>query len=127
MGHGFPDQGGDRAAFGCRARAERLLQSLVEIDLRPNHQRNIHHCQKCCIRRATGPSLGAVRLGFAVVAEQFLLTNPKLSRVKLHSSLLARVPLPAAELWLVGHRALREVPRVAATWAFLVERFRAPQ
>jgi DNA-binding transcriptional LysR family regulator len=66
-------------------------------------------------------------LGFAVVAEQFLLTNPKLTRVKLHASLLARVPLPAEELWLVGHRALREVPRVAATWDFLVERFRAPR
>jgi hypothetical protein len=62
-----------------------------------------------------------------VVAEQFLLTNPKLTRVKLHASLLARVPLPAEELWLVGHRALREVPRVAATWDFLVERFRAPR
>ncbi len=24
-------------------------------------------------------------------------------------------------LWLVGHRALREVPRIAATWSFLVE------
>lgn len=72
-------------------------------------------------------SAAASGLGFAVVAEQFLLTNPKLARVKLHPSLLARVPLPVEELWLVGHRALRDVPRVAATWAFLTERFRAPR
>lgn len=30
--------------------------------------------------------------------------------------------LPVEELWLVGHRALRAVPRVAAVWDFLVER-----
>lgn len=29
--------------------------------------------------------------------------------------------LPVSETWLVGHRALRAVPRVAAVWAFLVE------
>jgi DNA-binding transcriptional LysR family regulator len=32
--------------------------------------------------------------------------------------------LPGSETWLVGHRALRAVPRVAAVWAFLVEEFR---
>jgi DNA-binding transcriptional LysR family regulator len=31
--------------------------------------------------------------------------------------------LPTNETWLVGHRALRAVPRVAAVWAFLVEEF----
>jgi DNA-binding transcriptional LysR family regulator len=31
--------------------------------------------------------------------------------------------LPQEELWLVGHVALRNVPRVAAVWSFLVERF----
>jgi DNA-binding transcriptional LysR family regulator len=31
--------------------------------------------------------------------------------------------LPVEELWLVGHRALRTVPRVAALWDFLVEAF----
>jgi DNA-binding transcriptional LysR family regulator len=31
--------------------------------------------------------------------------------------------LPTTETWLVGHRALREVPRVAAVWSFLVEEF----
>jgi DNA-binding transcriptional LysR family regulator len=31
--------------------------------------------------------------------------------------------LPTSETWLVGHRALRTVPRVAAVWTFLVEEF----
>jgi DNA-binding transcriptional LysR family regulator len=31
--------------------------------------------------------------------------------------------LPTTETWLVGHRALRLVPRVAAVWSFLVQDF----
>jgi DNA-binding transcriptional LysR family regulator len=31
--------------------------------------------------------------------------------------------LPTNETWLVGHRALRLVPRIAAVWSFLVEEF----
>jgi DNA-binding transcriptional LysR family regulator len=31
--------------------------------------------------------------------------------------------LPCNETWLVGHRALREVPRVAAVWDLLIEEF----
>jgi DNA-binding transcriptional LysR family regulator len=31
--------------------------------------------------------------------------------------------LPTSETWLVGHRALRSVPRVAAVWEFLIEEF----
>jgi DNA-binding transcriptional LysR family regulator len=34
-------------------------------------------------------------------------------------------PFPAGSLWLVGHRALRDVPRIAATWTFLLERMRS--
>jgi DNA-binding transcriptional LysR family regulator len=33
--------------------------------------------------------------------------------------------LPVNETWLVGHRALRGVPRIAAVWDFLAEEFRA--
>jgi len=32
---------------------------------------------------------------------------------------------PVDDLWLVGHRALRDVPRVAAVWAFMTAMFRA--
>jgi DNA-binding transcriptional LysR family regulator len=31
--------------------------------------------------------------------------------------------LPPSALWLVGHRALRDVPRIAAVWAWLATRF----
>lgn len=31
---------------------------------------------------------------------------------------------PSDDLWLVGHRMLRDVPRVAAVWTFLTEEFR---
>ena len=31
--------------------------------------------------------------------------------------------LPSGSLWLVGHRALRNVPRVSAVWDLLVEGF----
>jgi DNA-binding transcriptional LysR family regulator len=31
---------------------------------------------------------------------------------------------PSDDLWLVGHRALRDVPRVAAVWEFLAEELR---
>jgi hypothetical protein len=31
----------------------------------------------------------------------------------------AKAALPGDDLWLVGHRALRQVPRVAAVWSFL--------
>ncbi|TNF24867.1 MAG: LysR family transcriptional regulator [Deltaproteobacteria bacterium] len=34
--------------------------------------------------------------------------------------------LPVEELWLVGHRALRQVPRIAALWDFLRELFGDP-
>lgn len=30
-------------------------------------------------------------------------------------------PLPVEEAWLVGHRALRNVPRIAAVWQFILE------
>ncbi|XXY49269.1 LysR family transcriptional regulator [Sorangium sp. So ce269] len=33
---------------------------------------------------------------------------------------------PIDDLWLVGHRALRDVPRVAAVWSFLIEELRPP-
>ena len=32
---------------------------------------------------------------------------------------------PKSEVWLVVHRVLRDVPRVAALWSFLVEEMRA--
>jgi DNA-binding transcriptional LysR family regulator len=31
---------------------------------------------------------------------------------------------PSDDLWLVGHRVLRDVPRIAAVWDFLAAEFR---
>jgi DNA-binding transcriptional LysR family regulator len=33
--------------------------------------------------------------------------------------------LPTGDVWLVGHRALRNVPRVAAVWEFVLQKFGA--
>jgi DNA-binding transcriptional LysR family regulator len=57
---------------------------------------------------------------------------PYLDRAKLVPLRYAAALRPSAEawhedeLWIVGHRALRDVPRVAAVWTFLIEELRAP-
>ena len=57
-------------------------------------------------------------LGVTLAAPPFEVTG--LVPVKLSKSLArAREELPVGELWLVGHRALRNVPRVAAVWDFV--------
>ena len=69
----------------------------------------------------------AIRTGLGVRLEtRPFLKLPGLKEVKLATGLRRKLrPLPEASLWLVGHRALRDVPRIAAVWAFLLERFRA--
>lgn len=66
--------------------------------------------------------LSAARAGLGVVvaAEPFSVTG--LVPVE-HSRTLsdAWAALPSGDLWLVGHRALRNVPRVAAVWDFVRE------
>jgi DNA-binding transcriptional LysR family regulator len=47
-----------------------------------------------------------------------------LEALTLSPGLAARLAaVPTASLWLVGHRALREIPRVRAVWDWLVELF----
>lgn len=49
-----------------------------------------------------------------------------LAEVPITSGLARRLPTrPTGSLWLVGHRALRDVPRVRAVWEFLVEEARS--
>jgi DNA-binding transcriptional LysR family regulator len=46
----------------------------------------------------------------------------RLVEVRLSKRLRASLsPTPSTSLWLVTHRALRQVPRIAAVWSFLVE------
>lgn len=67
-----------------------------------------------------GSQLAAARagLGAVVLPEPYLLTG--LVAVA-HGRALREAweALPTSELWLVGHRALRNVPRVAAVWEHL--------
>jgi DNA-binding transcriptional LysR family regulator len=44
-----------------------------------------------------------------------------LAPVVLADALASTAAWPSDDLWLVGHRALRDVPRVAAVWSFLLE------
>jgi DNA-binding transcriptional LysR family regulator len=63
-------------------------------------------------------------LGVAVLPEPYLLTGlvPMAHGKRLSP---AWATLPATELWLVAHQALRRVPRVAAVWDFLLEKLGA--
>lgn len=68
-------------------------------------------------------ALAAARAGLGVVlaSEPYRLTG--LVPVTPSRALAAAWrALPVEQLWLVGHRALRHVPRVAAVWEFLLER-----
>jgi DNA-binding transcriptional LysR family regulator len=67
--------------------------------------------------------LGAVAsgLGAALLPSRFARVAAVLP-IRTGAALADSVSeLPTTEPWLVGHRALRSVPRVAAVWSFLVE------
>jgi DNA-binding transcriptional LysR family regulator len=58
-------------------------------------------------------------LGVAIASDPFRHVR-RLVPVAIARSLQAAWDaLPIEELWLVGHRALRSVPRIAALWEFL--------
>jgi DNA-binding transcriptional LysR family regulator len=66
--------------------------------------------------------LAAARAGLGVVVAPRQLGGEGLVEVA-HARALdaAWAQLPESSLWLVGHRALRRVPRVAAVWDYVVE------
>ncbi len=60
-------------------------------------------------------------LGLLLLSDRFTVVRP-LVAARLAPGLGAeRASLPPVQLWLVGHRALRDVPRIAAVWRFIVE------
>lgn len=62
-------------------------------------------------------------VGALLVAES-LAQEMGLVKMPLAGELKGRFEdFPAGALWLVGHRALRHVPRVAAIWNILIEQF----
>lgn len=69
--------------------------------------------------------LAAAHAGLGLVLAPLAYLEPmKLAAVPIGSALRADAEAwPTDDLWLVGHRALRDVPRVAAVWNFMVELF----
>lgn len=67
--------------------------------------------------------LAAARAGLGVVLlTQSVAKAAGLRVVELSSQLRSQLDKESSDqLWLVGHRALRQVPRVAAVWDFLLE------
>ncbi len=66
--------------------------------------------------------LAAARAGLGVVVTARPFARTGLAEVMHARSLdAAWAELPSGSLWLVGHRALRHVPRVAALWSFMLE------
>ena len=53
--------------------------------------------------------------------EEIPLASPKYAKQlgTLRTVEAALPPAPRGALWLVGHRALRNVPRIAAVWSFI--------
>jgi len=69
----------------------------------------------------------AAGLGVALVSEPFRHVRP-LVPIAINRALQPEWDgLPAEELWLVGHRALRTVPRIAAVWDFFAEHMSNPE
>jgi DNA-binding transcriptional LysR family regulator len=70
----------------------------------------------------------AVRAGLGVMLiHRPFLRATGLEELPVTPTLVERLhELPHGSLWLVGHRALRDVPRVRAVWDFVLEQFDRP-
>lgn len=64
----------------------------------------------------------AAEAGLGATFVTRIFADERLVEVPLGPGLRSDDASDEEELWLVGHRALREVPRVAAVWNLLVER-----
>ena len=66
--------------------------------------------------------IAAARMGFGLVLLPSAIASLfGLVTARTHKAIRAALTGPKEEIWLVGHRALRNVPRVAAVWNLLVE------
>lgn len=69
-----------------------------------------------------GSQLAAARAGLGVLPTAHPFATTGLVEVAHARSLAAAwADLPSGTMWLVGHRASRHVPRVAAVWSFVLE------
>jgi len=75
---------------------------------------------------SVGAQLAAAERGVGVLLLSRVHARVRqLSEVKLTRRLRESLsPTPRTPLWLVGHRALRRVPRIAAVWTFVIEEAR---
>jgi DNA-binding transcriptional LysR family regulator len=64
-------------------------------------------------------------VGVTLASEPFSQVRPLVPVTIARSLADSWAALPVEDLWLVGHRALRTVPRVAALWDFLAEQIHA--
>jgi DNA-binding transcriptional LysR family regulator len=60
-------------------------------------------------------------LGVMIASEPFRMVRPLVPVAISRALQPSWDALPVEELWLVGHRALRTVPRIAAVWDFFAE------
>ncbi|ABC79806.1 LysR family transcriptional regulator [Anaeromyxobacter dehalogenans] len=73
-----------------------------------------------------GTQMAAARAGVGLVlADRNMALACGLAEVRLSPAVRRQLPSPrAGDLWLVVHRALREVPRIAAVWDFVLDQAR---
>jgi DNA-binding transcriptional LysR family regulator len=72
-----------------------------------------------------GSQIAAAKAGLGLVWLDAPFKNLGFDEVPLSRTLARECPPPGVgHLWLVGHRALREVPRIAAVWTWIVEEAR---
>jgi DNA-binding transcriptional LysR family regulator len=72
-----------------------------------------------------GTQVAAAEAGLGVLLVDANLAHARrLVPVRLSPELRRLLPLDLGALWLVGHRAMREVPRIAAVWEFLIDETR---
>jgi DNA-binding transcriptional LysR family regulator len=71
-------------------------------------------------------SAAAAGFGVAIAAEPFRFVHRMVPVAIARALQPSWDALPVEELWLVGHRALRTVPRVAALWDFFAEHLQDP-
>jgi DNA-binding transcriptional LysR family regulator len=83
-------------------------------------------CEAVVLRTShLGTQVAAAEAGLGlIVADESLTRARRLTPACLSTSLRRQRPLDLGTLWLVGHRAMRDIPRIRAVWEFVIEEVR---
>ncbi len=87
------------------------------------------HVEGALVLRANaiGMQLAAIEQGMVALMPVAYQRSYPIEPVRFAKGLAASArEWPSDELWLVTHRALRNVPRIAAVWSWLVAQFQSP-